>query len=184
MSTIYHHESSQTRPGVVSGGHRIHDMPLHQHSRHLGLQTTGDCSQRAGDCNQTPAADNQQRWGQLGGGEMHAMPQRVRSAIMTHRSVSPTMQGSSFFLRDSPSLVEESGRQLQIWRVWRVAGDAKKGFPAKSRQKVTRLLISMLLPHHRVSTHTRCSLSVCCRGRSPLDSKFVLRVFYALNVFA
>lgn len=61
MSTIYHRERSQTRPGVVSGGRRIHDMPLHQHSRHLGLQTTGDCSQRAGDCNQTPVGDNRQR---------------------------------------------------------------------------------------------------------------------------
>lgn len=181
MSTIHHCESSQTWPGVSSSGHRIHIMPLHQHSGHLCLQTTGDCSQITGDCNQTPVTANERHLWQLSRLEMHAMPQRVMSAVITRR----TVLLKSWFLntgwqtvfRDYLSHVEKSGWQL--WRMWRVASDAMQGFPAESRDrrlKFTRPSLSRLLPSCLKSSlsiliHNYLFLYVCCCGCNPLEPR-------------
>lgn len=47
-------EAHRRDPESAAVAAEIHNVPQHQHRRHLCLQTTGDCSQIAGDCNQTP----------------------------------------------------------------------------------------------------------------------------------
>lgn len=138
MSTIHHYKSSRTWPGVSSGGHRIHNMPLHQHSSHLCRQTTGDRSQITGDCNQTPVIANKRRLWQLSRLEMPAVPQRVMSAFITRSDcitsilVSQHCLASTFF-RDYLS-------RGKVWlQVWRAACDAKQVFPALSADRRPRL---------------------------------------------
>lgn len=118
MSAIHHRESSQTWPGVSSGGHRIHNMPLNQHSGHLCQHTTGDRSRMTGDCNQTPVTANKWRLWQLSRLEMRAMPQRVMSPFITHRTRLLILQflstGWRLVFRDYLSHVDRCEEQLVV----------------------------------------------------------------------